>query len=526
MPMVVNKFTEALDEPMKRYHLNEAGVLRIFGVKPSTYNGLVKRLAELADKGSERAKKLAARKAEDRENMAMIRDIIKRRNGFVPGSRTLQIELVIMYKKYLSVKKIRMYKRRMRLVTTMEKNPYKNQDTYLHPMMSPGNLVSRCFYMGYRRVVLVDITYVRYDLGRNVCYHIEFYDPFMDQVLGMATSDSMSVEFVKEAYEKMLTDHKDEFRNPGVYIHSDNGSQLIETTFAKLVSDCGFLRSVSRPGTPGDNRAMEAQFSRLKGRLEQKLLLCKTMGQVNAMIKGFIKDHEENDHCLSLGGLTPKQFEEYILTGVYPLENYYGVEADKLHPINALIKKLKDAAHQRTERAKKERTEHTERLRLIMELQQVDPAAVMEKDRATVLSEKILCLKGKQAYDTDLKLLEVMDEKIARAIGFIRQAGPDVLERLKDRSNWKDYPDLQYIQDFPQHKDGRLIFDRKKLGKDLAGLASLWLAVEEFLTELIGFFETTSPEVRKELEDPQNWDSYPVLSFLRGQESMATGEGA
>lgn len=513
MPQIANGF--ATDPAnMERYHLNQAGVLRVFEVKPSTYNGLVKRQEELADVNSARARKLAAQKEKDNENKRQIINIVKARNGCVPGHRTMQLELVIRYNKYLSVKSIRYYKRKLRLMTNVGKKPYKGEDTYLHPMLSPGNLVARCFYMGYRRVILTDITYFKYDLGNKVCYHIEFYDPFMDKVLGMATADSLSVEFVKEAYEKMMQEHKGEFCNPGVYVHSDNGSQLLETSFSEMVRDNGFIRSVSRPGTPGDNRPMEAKFSRLKGNLEEKLLLCRTTEQVREMIEGCINDHEENDHCLSLGGLTPNQFEQYILTGVNPLDSYYDVSADELHPINRLITKLKETAHARTERAKKEKAEHAEKLKLIRKMQEVNPAAVMEMDQNTIREEKTRCLRGKHSLDTDLKLLEIVDEKLAAAITFIRKATPDTLEKLKDRANWKDYQELQYVNDFPQHKDGRLIFDREKLGDGLTGPAALWLAVEDFMTGVIDFFEKASPHIRKLLEDPKNWGMYPELSFL------------
>ena len=369
--------------------------------------------------------------------------------------------------------------------------------------------------MGYRKVVLVDITYCKIDQGTMVCYHIEFYDPFMDKVLGQATSETMDTELVKAAYEEMIRVHGDEFRNPGVFIHSDNGSQLLETSFTELLHDDGFIRSVSRPGTPGDNRPMEAKFSRLKGSLEQLLLLCKTAEQAGELIREYINDHEENDRCLSLGGLSPNQFEEYILTGVYPLDSYYGIPAEDLHPVSKLIEKLRTTAKNRTERAKKERSEHAQRLQLIRALQEVEPAAAVERDRASVLYEKVKCQKDKQAIDTDLKVWEIMDGKVAAAVSFIKSASPEVLQRLKDRSNWKDYPELQYINDFPEHRNGKMVIDHKKLGKGgISGPVSLWLAVEDFLDGVVKFFETASEKTRKLLEDPENWDSFPELSFL------------
>ena len=517
MPQVAYRFIQDKRGFLEVYHLNTADTLRILGVKPSTYNGLVKRLEELADKDSKRAQKLAAKRREDDDNKKMILEIVKARSGFVPGHRTMQMELLIRYGRHLSVKKIRFYKQSMGLMTTVDKNPYNGQDTYLHPLLSPGNKVARCFYLGYRKVILVDITYLKYDLGKKVCYHIEFYDPFMDQVLGKATSDSMSVGFVKEAWNAMMRDHKGEFVSYKVYLHSDNGSQLLETSFSELVSSCEFLRSVSRPGTPGDNRPIEAKFSRIKGVLEQKLLLCKTMEQVSEMIDGYIKDHEENDHCLSLGGLTPNQFEKYVLTGVYPLDSYYGIESDQLHPISSLINRMKEIARKRTERAKEERQVHAERMKAIAELQKVDPGAVIARDSLTALQEKAKCLKAKQAYDTDIKFWEIMEDKLTRAVSFIRKAPAEVLEELKNRENWMKYPELQYIKDFPKHRDGKMmLFEPDEMDPDFAGPASLWLMVDEFLSELIEFFDKATPKTRKLLENRENWGLFPELSFLKG----------
>ena len=83
------------------------------------------------------------------------------------------------------------------------------------------------------------------------------------EILGSAVSRTMDVALVKEAYDRMKREHGNELHEPGVLVHSDQGSQYLSTTFQQMLSDDGFLQSVSRRGNSQDNAPMESFFGRM-----------------------------------------------------------------------------------------------------------------------------------------------------------------------------------------------------------------------------------------------------------------------
>ena len=82
-----------------------------------------------------------------------------------------------------------------------------------------------------------------------LCVHRFIFAPFKDaytkEILGHCVSSRMTVSLVKSAYDVMMENHGHELRGAACVIHSDQGSQYLSTTFQRLLSDDGFLQSVS-----------------------------------------------------------------------------------------------------------------------------------------------------------------------------------------------------------------------------------------------------------------------------------------
>ena len=117
----------------------------------------------------------------------------------------------------------------------------------------------------------------------------------------------MTVSLVKSAYDVMMENHGHELRGAACVIHSDQGSQYLSTTFQRLLSDDGFLQSVSDRGNSQDNAPMESFFGRLKCELLDLVALCPDASTVSRMISGYIDAYNHRHYQYALAGLTPSE---------------------------------------------------------------------------------------------------------------------------------------------------------------------------------------------------------------------------
>ena len=255
---------------------------------------------------------------------------ILRRYCCIPGKRVIHRELVARYGISISLKKVKKIMDGMRLVSSIPyHNPYKFEATHDHPQTAPANWVNQNFFVAPRKVILSDITYLHYQdkAGeKQVFYLCVFKDAFTAEILGYATSEHMNVALIQEAYNLMMKLHGCELKKePEVYLHSDQGSQYLSTTFRKLITDDNFIQSCSRRGNSQDNAPCESFFQKLKYRLKDPMFLCTSYETLSEVVKGYIRNYNSEFVQMCLGGLSPENFYRYAVTGIYPFSDYFGV---------------------------------------------------------------------------------------------------------------------------------------------------------------------------------------------------------
>jgi len=122
------------------------------------------------------------------------------------------------------------------------------------------NLLDREFYAEKPNEKWVsDITYIRTENG--FVYLAVVMDLFSRKIIGWAMDDSMETELISDAFTMAVKNRKTE---PGLLLHSDQGSQYCSGEYLQLLGDHGVKSSMSRKGNCWDNAAMESFFSRLK----------------------------------------------------------------------------------------------------------------------------------------------------------------------------------------------------------------------------------------------------------------------
>lgn len=416
---------------------NTTQCLKMFKVSDSGYYAWRGRQKDVNGK---RAKKKAER---DSIKEKMIQ-IIRARHGVVPGKRIFRVELFRRYGLSINVKRIVSLMREMNLLAQRpHKDAYKHQASHNHVCAAPANAVNQDFFIGPRRVILTDITYLYYGEYRSTFYLCVFRDAYTRENLGWSISSNMSTKLVKDAYETMKKDHGDELKKvlktDEVYIHHDQGSQYLSTTFTDLLSDDKFVQSVSARGNSQDNAPMESFFGRLKTAILDLVALCKTFDSARTLVDGYLKCYNEEYYQYDLAGLTPNEFYQYATTGIYPLESYFGVKASELMT-GGDLKKIRrkyadEEAVKRREAAKKDR----EKRRMI------DPFKIIQRDKCLI---KTVINKWKNQSKTAQEKIFEMEELlklIEKAFEYIKTLDKEKINELREPLMWRNHEELRYV---------------------------------------------------------------------------------
>ncbi|MCH4265136.1 MAG: IS3 family transposase [Solobacterium sp.] len=412
---------------------SKAAVFRIFHISSTGYYNWEFR-------HEDRDGKRKAKEAADDVIKHKMTEVIRELN-FVPGRRLFHVNLWRKGGIVVSVKKIRKLMREMNLIPcSSEKDAYKGQASHFHECDAKQNLVARKFGDRPRTVILTDITYLYYGTGRTVCYLCVFKDAYTREVLGYALSRHMNVALVVEAYTMMMDRHGKELHRPDVLVHSDQGSQYLSTTFQELLKNDGLIQSMSRRGNSQDNAPMESFFGRMKNEILTLIARCRDFDTVLRMITGYMESYNKVRCQYDLAGLAPAEFYQYSTTGIYPLDNYYGVKSTELLSVDQLVK----------ERLLRRQKKQEENRKQDCATQQLSPFHVLSRDEKKIMSEIRKWEKSEQISSNQLKKLKSLLERVKTAVQFLsenRKTDSTLEETLKDPQAWKNCPPFDYVTD-------------------------------------------------------------------------------
>jgi transposase InsO family protein len=106
---------------------------------------------------------------------------------------------------------------------------------------------------------------------------------------------------------EFLANKKEKYMGLETIFHTDQGSVYSSKAYNDILQPYGITRSMSRPGTPTDNGAMEA----INGWAKTEMFIDFSVGasgDVPASVKGYITYFNEERPMCCLGYLTPKQY--------------------------------------------------------------------------------------------------------------------------------------------------------------------------------------------------------------------------
>ena len=213
------------------------------------------------------------------------------------GHRRIQRWLLKKHKKYVNLKVILRVMRRYDLLSQIRRvRPYMQYQKALHKY---PNLLDRQFDQVLpNRFWVTDITYIH--TAKGMVYMCAVMDLCGKMVLayriGTDMTTSLVTDTIRDAKQKeMVTD--------GLALHSDQGSQYTSQAYFDLVQSYHIQPSMSSPGCPYDNSAMENFFGNLKTEcLHQMKFSCKA--EVEQAVAEYVQFY--NFERINMkNGLTP-----------------------------------------------------------------------------------------------------------------------------------------------------------------------------------------------------------------------------
>ena len=189
---------------------------------------------------------------------------------------------------------------------------------------------------------------------------------------------------------------------------------------------------------------MESFFGRMKERILNLIALCQDFGTAKRLIYGYLNDYNNKHYQYYLAGLTPVEFYEYTQTGIYPLDEYFGVKASELGTQKRLIDARIAATRKRNEaeraayRKRREQEQHNLKL---------PPNMQVLRDQSVLKRRLKFQERAKNRAEAKIAELKRVLEKTKTALAFIENAGAEILYDLKDPYRWRCYPELSYVYD-------------------------------------------------------------------------------
>ena len=174
-----------------------------------------------------------------------------------------------------------------------------------HDLPIAANVLNRQFNPTAPNLAYVsDITYIR--TGAGWLYLATVLDLYARKVVGWAMAPSMPAKLVCDALNMAIQQRRPA---PGLIVHSDRGSQYASELYQDLLTQNGFVCSMSRKGNCWDNSVAERFFLNLKmERVWQRQYAnhAEAKADITDYIVGFYNCKRINS---ALGNLSPSVYE-------------------------------------------------------------------------------------------------------------------------------------------------------------------------------------------------------------------------
>ena len=184
---------------------------------------------------------------------------------------------------------------------------------------------------------------------------------------------------------------------------------------------------------------MESFFGRMKTDMMDLIARCNSQETAIRLVYGYLEAYNGQFFQYELSGLTPTEFYDYATTGVYPLDNYFGVPAELMMAVDD----LKNVRRTYADEEARKRREASDSERTLKRM--IDPKDIISRDK--LLLNRLIgkCERTKNKAVQQQEHLKTVLEQAKAAMEYVSGLGQEKLNELQDPLVWKNYEQLNYV---------------------------------------------------------------------------------
>lgn len=151
-----------------------------------------------------------------------------------------------------------------------------------------------------------DITEIKLVIGK--CYLATVMDLYSRKIISYEISEKMDTNLICKVLKKAIILREPK---PGIFIHSDKGSQYRSKKYIKIVESIGGIRSYTRPKFSCADNAVQESFHASLKKEDIYLKPVLDIDEAKKRIKDYIeKFYNKTRLHTSIGNMSPDKFEE------------------------------------------------------------------------------------------------------------------------------------------------------------------------------------------------------------------------
>lgn len=180
---------------------------------------------------------------------------------------------------------------------------YRNHAKLNRFYASIGNEIREREATGPNQIWLGDVTYLWINGGWR--YLAMILDKYSRKIVGWSLSKRRNADLTLNLFKRVA---RKRLAQPGLYFHSDRGSEYVATKYQNWLKDNGVIQSMNRKQTMNDNAEMESFFHLFKAeRFHRNEYV--TEKELRAVVMEYVGFYNQRRIHSSLNYLTPNAYE-------------------------------------------------------------------------------------------------------------------------------------------------------------------------------------------------------------------------
>lgn len=227
------------------------------------------------------------------------------------GAKQIKMQIYDIYGINMNLKRIRRIMKKYGIICKIRQpNPMKAAMRRFLTNNIKDNKLKRYFRQGKaKKVLLTDITYLKYAKGQKTAYLCTIKDASTGQILSWHIAESLELDIVIHTVKFLLEEYGEEL-SVGVMLHSDQGCHFTAYDYQNLLKMHDIIQSMSRRGNCWDNAPQESFFSTFK--CESGYHKSRTYSELIECTGKYISYYNLRRPQWGLDRMTPYAYDEYL----------------------------------------------------------------------------------------------------------------------------------------------------------------------------------------------------------------------